>query len=232
MARTEARTAHGPVGGDGAGIPLHTPALRPLRPRPPDSGPSALLWACAALAEEPGQSLPRPHFAGQLGGSRAAGPTAEPWLPQCVLWPAPSCTRWVLILGVPSGAPAALGGVQGRWLCPTPAGPRGCVAGRASRPGAGSASRGAIQAAGLFCYSWGRGPGAQHLRSVHRAVGVAGPGVVSPRTAATSSPSSRCHGDRRGGLALELQLPGPTAPSSCPPPRGARAAKDGCRLES
>lgn len=88
---------------------------------------------------------PTLHFTGQVGGSRTAGPAAKPWLPQCVLRPAPSSIQWVLILGVPSGALATPGGVRGRWLCPTPAGPH--------RPGAGSASRGAIQAAGPFCCS-------------------------------------------------------------------------------
>lgn len=92
VARTEAGAAHGPVGGEGASVP-HTPALRLPRTRPPDSGPSGPLPVRVALAEKPGQSLPYPAPATLLGSSEAAGPAAEPWLPQCVPWPAPSSTQ-------------------------------------------------------------------------------------------------------------------------------------------
>lgn len=155
VARTEAGAAHGPVGGEGASVP-HTPALRLPRTRPPDSGPSGPLPVRVALAEKPGRSLPYPAPATLLGSSEAAGPAAEPRLPQCVPWPAPSSTQWALLLGIRCGDLAAPGGVWARGLCPTPAGPHRHVTGKASGPGAGSASRGAVQAAGPFCSSWGR----------------------------------------------------------------------------
>lgn len=217
MARTEARTAHGPVGGDGARVP-HIPAhpcpaapadvatgLGALGPPVGVCGPGRETWTVSAP--------PTPlHRAGRrLQDSRTCGRALAPTVraPAGTLLHAvgahPGCSQW------------------------GPGRPRRC-AGQVALPHSGWASQArcgvsiprghpGCRAFLLFLGTLDPVPSISDP-SIHLAVGAAGLGAVSPRTVGASSPSSRCQGDRRGGLALELQLPGPTAPASCPVPVG------------